>query len=109
RALAEQRVTASVAVGDVYFANTVGSAVGAFTAGFVLIPLLGLRATLTLASAIDLAAAGLLALAGVAATGYGRVLGGVLPLAAAATLVAVPFPWDPRGLPRGAFRAPAAL
>src|SRR5438132_1411482 len=109
RALAEERVTASAAVGDVYFANTVGSAAGAFTAGFVLIPLLGLRATLALASAIDLTAAGLLALAGAAATGYGRVLGGVLPLAAAATLVAVPFPWNARELTRGVFRSTAAL
>ena len=109
RALADERVTASMAVGDVYFANTVGSAVGAFIAGFVLIPLLGLRATLALASAIDLAAAGLLALAGTAGTGYRRVLGGVLPLAAAAALVVVPFPWNARELTRGVFRSTLAL
>jgi spermidine synthase len=47
---------AAPAVGDVYFVNTVGSALGAFLAGFVLLPWLGLRGTATLAIAVNLAA-----------------------------------------------------
>ena len=33
--------TAGTTVGDVYFVNTIGSATGAFVAGFVLVPTLG--------------------------------------------------------------------
>ncbi|MFT5285829.1 MAG: spermidine synthase [Planctomycetota bacterium] len=40
------------AVGDVYFVNTIGSALGAFTAGFIAIPFLGLEGTMV--SAITL-------------------------------------------------------
>ena len=47
---------AAPAVGDVYFVNTVGSATGAFLAGFVLLPSLGLRGTAALAIAVNLAA-----------------------------------------------------
>ena len=47
---------AAPAVGDVYFVNTVGSATGAFLAGFVLLPSLGLRGTVALAIAVNLAA-----------------------------------------------------
>src|SRR5262245_34761524 len=47
---------AAPAVGDVYFVNTLGSAAGAFLAGFVLLPWLGLRGTAALAIAINLAA-----------------------------------------------------
>jgi spermidine synthase/tetratricopeptide (TPR) repeat protein len=48
---------AAPAVGDVYFVNTLGSSAGAFMAGFVLLPSLGLRGTASLAIAINLAAA----------------------------------------------------
>src|SRR5258706_7648958 len=48
---------AAPAVGDVYFVNTLGSSAGAFLAGFVLLPALGLRGTAALAIAINLAAA----------------------------------------------------
>ncbi len=41
------------AVGLVYFVNTVGSAAGAFAAGFVLIPWLGLKGTLVLAAVLN--------------------------------------------------------
>ena len=45
------------AVGDVYFANTLGSASGAFCAGFLLIPFFGLRVTMAVAVAVNLATA----------------------------------------------------
>jgi spermidine synthase len=48
---------AAPAVGDVYFVNTLGSAAGAFLAGFVLLPTLGLRGTAALAIALNLAVA----------------------------------------------------
>jgi spermidine synthase len=48
---------AAPAVGDVYFVNTLGSSAGAFLAGFVLLPTLGLRGTVALAIAVNLAAA----------------------------------------------------
>ena len=48
---------AAPAVGDVYFVNTLGSSAGAFVAGFVLLPALGLRGTAALAIAINLGAA----------------------------------------------------
>src|SRR5262245_32731925 len=48
---------AAPAVGDVYFVNTLGSAAGAFLAGFVLLPNLGLGGTASLAIAINLAVA----------------------------------------------------
>jgi spermidine synthase len=51
---------AGAAVGAVYFANTVGSATGAFAAGFWLIPTLGLQRTLALAAALPLASAAVL-------------------------------------------------
>jgi spermidine synthase len=53
---------AAPAVGDVYFVNTVGSASGAFMAGFVLLPALGLRGTAALAIATNLAAGALVLL-----------------------------------------------
>ncbi|MFN7966112.1 MAG: fused MFS/spermidine synthase [Acidobacteriota bacterium] len=51
-ALARERGTAR-AVGDLYFFNTVGSALGAFLAGFVLIPQLGLAKSLILGASLN--------------------------------------------------------
>ncbi|MCH8839450.1 MAG: hypothetical protein IH831_01990 [Planctomycetes bacterium] len=47
--------SASTARGDVYFVNMIGSAAGAFAAGFLLIPNWGLRGTLGAAVALNLA------------------------------------------------------
>jgi len=57
RALAGARPGLGRTIGDIYFVNTVGSALGAFLAGFVLIPTLGLRGTLGLCIAINLVSA----------------------------------------------------
>src|SRR5262245_3972003 len=95
---------AEAAVGDVYFANTIGSAAGAFAAGFVLIPALGLRGTLGLASSIDLATAGALLLA--ARGGLWRVGAGAAAVAAAACLLVLPIPWAAEELTLGFYREP---
>ena len=56
RIVGEDRASGA-AVGDVYFVNTVGSAAGAFTAGFIAIPFLGLQGTMVGAIAINFATA----------------------------------------------------
>ncbi len=100
RALAERG--AGSAVGSVYFANTVGSATGAFAAGFWLIPTFGLQRTLALAAALPLATAALLLL-----RAPGRRtprISGAAALAAAALLLLVrPPSFGMQGLLTGAF------
>ncbi|MBM4267048.1 MAG: hypothetical protein FJ144_10605 [Deltaproteobacteria bacterium] len=95
---------AGSAVGWVYFANTIGSATGAFATGFWLIPAFGLRDTLAGLVALDLALAGVLLLA-VRRPGRKRVVA-LAPLAAAALLVALRIPFDHLALTRGYFKAP---
>ncbi len=95
---------ASAATGDVYFVNTVGSAAGAFAAGFVLIPTLGLRGTLGASVALNLGLAALLIWWG----GKARpVLRGLLSAATALAAVAIaihPPEMDPQPLAKGAFQ-----
>jgi len=95
------------AVGRVYFANTLGSASGAFCTGFLLIPLLGLRDTLALGAALNLAATGALLLA-TRRTSQGRVAA-VVALVAALLLLVVPIPFDRTALTRGVFRSPESM
>jgi spermidine synthase len=102
RLLAGATGNAGDAVGRVYFANTLGSASGAFCTGFVLIPLLGLRGTLALGAAANLAAAGVVLLATRRA---GRAPAWAA-LAAAIALLLVPIPFDHVALTRGVFRSP---
>jgi spermidine synthase len=94
-------------VGAVYFANTIGSASGAFATGFLLIPWIGLRHTMAVAMALNFAAAAL-----VLATQ--RQWRGRTPASVAAGLglVAVliglfPPAWDTAALARGVYRFPA--
>jgi spermidine synthase len=73
------RASVGGVVGDVYFVNTIGSAIGAFTAGFVLIPLAGLRMTMAVAVALNWVTAAWIgrrrpALAVAAGVGAGLVL-----------------------------------
>jgi spermidine synthase len=107
-ALASEKGNAEAAVGEVYFANTLGSAAGAFLAGFVLIPALGLRGTLALASAVNLAAAGVLLLLpkAAAAPSRWRTAGAGIAFAAAVGLLIIPLPWPATDLALGVFRAP---
>jgi len=107
RLLASATRDAGDAVGKVYFANTVGSASGAFCAGFVLIPILGLRDTLALGAAVNLAATGTLLLV-TRRTARGRAAA-LLALGAAALLLVVPIPFDRVALTRGVFRSPESV
>jgi len=94
------------AVGRVYFANTIGSATGAFCTGFLLLPWLGIRDTLALGAGIDLLAAALVLVAG--ARSAGARAQALVPLAATALLLVVPIPFDRQALTRGVFKAPEA-
>ncbi|RKZ06287.1 hypothetical protein DRQ32_11350, partial [bacterium] len=85
RALAGRRPELGRTIGEIYFVNTVGSALGAFLAGFVLIPTLGLRGTLGLCIAINLASA-------VAILAWRRQVGGLarwVPAGAVAVVAAL--------------------
>ena len=105
RLVAAAGTAAGAAVGRVYFANTVGCAAGAFLAGFVLVPLLGLRDTLALAAAINLLSAALVLLAQRTLGGAARAAA-VVPVAAAAALLVLPLPFDAGALTRGSYRGP---
>jgi spermidine synthase len=93
------------AVGRVYFANTLGSATGAFCAGFVLIPQLGLRTTLALAAAVNFATAGVVLLRLPWRRPLARVAA-ASPIALALLLLFVPPPLDGAALTRGVFNRP---
>jgi spermidine synthase len=102
--LAEEE-SASAATGDVYFVNTVGSAAGAFAAGFLLIPTLGVQGTLGAAVALNLAvAAVLLFWSGKARPGR-RALLATVPALAAVLITLHPPALDPHNLARGAFQS----
>jgi len=105
RALAPHADQASRASGAAYLVNTLGSAAGAFGAGFVLVPLLGLAGTIALVVAgAWLTAAGLLALRG----GAG-LRGAAVALGAAALVLVIWRPsWDPEPLTRGVYYQPRA-
>lgn len=98
---------ASAAVGDVYFVNTLGSAAGAFLAGFVLIPGLGLARTIALAIAVNLATAGLLLLWQREWTSGGRRVAAAAALVAAGGVLLLPPAWDVRGLLRAIYYRPS--
>ncbi len=94
------------ATGDVYAANTLGSALGAFSAGFLLIPRLGLRGTLLLAVATNFATAAVLALHHVGLRAGSRSALAAAPLAIALLLLVLPLPWNVEALTAGFYRAP---
>ncbi|MCU0222948.1 MAG: fused MFS/spermidine synthase [Acidobacteria bacterium] len=96
----------SETVGDVYFVNTLGSATGAFLAGFVLIPWLGLSRTMTLAVAINLLSAAVVLLwqsqwKGAARTGLAVAAG-----AAGIAVALIPPVWSQEAMTVGAYYRP---
>jgi spermidine synthase len=107
RVVAEHAPDPGSAVGRVYFANTLGSASGAFSAGFVLLPWLGLRGTLALAAAIDLATASAVLLCLPVRRPALRALA-VVPALVGALLLVFPPPLDTVALTRGVFIRPDA-
>jgi len=94
---------ASPAVGDVYFVNTLGSALGAFSAGFILLPLLGLRGTASVAIALNAATCAALLLWRAHASGRIRLALAAVPAAFAVLMLVYPPPLDTRALALGAF------
>jgi len=105
RLVADGERDAGDAVGKVYFANTIGSATGAFVTGFALVPWLGLRDTLALGAGVDLAAAGTLLL--VCARGRRAVQGfAVAAFAGVVLLLVLPIPFDRKAFTRGVFKSP---
>jgi spermidine synthase len=106
RVIAADAPSAAAAVGAVYFANALGSALGAFTAGFVLVPRLGLVETLALAAGLDLAVAALLLVRDGGVGSPARPWRAVPLLVAAAAVAFLPLPWDRRAMVSGPFRDP---
>lgn len=91
RLLADRGHSSAAAVGEVYFVNTLGSALGAFTAGFVMIPLLGLQVTMATAIAVNFATAAFVMLS--ARRGVPQFAGAAAALAAAALVLLFPPAW----------------
>jgi spermidine synthase len=87
--------------GRVYAINTVGAVVGSLSAGFVLIPMLGLEASLK-AVTVGLVVAAAMVL-GVATIPRNGRLAGALVTAAAVVLMALSAPWDRELLASGAY------
>jgi spermidine synthase len=106
RVLADRESGPGGAAGDAYFANTLGSATGAFCAGFVLIPMLGLQTTLVGAVALNFATAGLLVGVLPLATPARRLPLAAGLLAVAVACASVPLPWNAEALTSGAYRRP---
>jgi spermidine synthase len=106
RALAGRSERASPATGEVYCVNTLGSAIGAFASGFVLIPWIGLQGTLLLAACLNLLSAAvlLIRLAGIPARTRAMAVTALVVLTAA--LFTAPPSWNPRELARGVFYEP---
>ena len=89
-------------VGEAYAANTIGTVLGSAAAGFLFLPLLGVRSTLLLAVALDLLLAGL-ALAPSLAGPLARA-GAFACAGAAAVLLAFATPaWDPLMMNSGVY------
>ncbi|MFQ5697045.1 MAG: fused MFS/spermidine synthase [Myxococcota bacterium] len=107
RALSSRSSEASQAVGRVYFANTLGSAAGAFAAGFVLIPSFGVRNTLLGAALLNLATSMALLLSRIGpARPVPRALAASVPALVGIGLWLHPPAWSEQAFARGAFREP---
>ena len=94
---------AAAAVGDVYFVNTVGSAAGAFLAGFAFLPWLGLGGTASLAIAVNLAAGAALLLWRGNERPRARLAFSAAPAALALLIAVHPPALDSSALARGGF------
>jgi len=96
---------ASRSVGDVYAANTIGAILGAWAAGFLLIPAVGLRSGIAVAATLPIAATcAMLLLRRDPGAARGRVVAGVLAAGTVLLFVALP-DWNRAALTRGGFAA----
>ncbi|MCU0230963.1 MAG: fused MFS/spermidine synthase [Acidobacteria bacterium] len=98
----------SQTVGDVYFVNTIGSATGAFLAGFVLIPWLGLSRTMTLCVAINLLSAALILAWQSQWKGSARTALAAGAAAAGLAVALIPPVWSQKAMTMGAYYRPQA-
>jgi spermidine synthase len=89
----------SLAIGYLYAMNTVGCILGAFLSGFLLIPHIGLRATVMLCASLYVIAAAAVLLNG---RGLARVVGGLSLPALATALLLLP-PWRATLMSAGVF------
>lgn len=100
RAVTGSGVDEGLAVGALYFTNTIGSATGAFLTGFLLIPALGLARTMGAIAAVALVGAAV-------AAGLARLRVVAWVFAAAALLaLLIPPSWNQGALTRGVFYRP---
>ena len=91
-------------VGEVYFVNTIGCALGAFAAGFLLIPRLGLQTTMAILVALNLAVAALLLVRQRQWTDRRRLPVVALLALGAVVVLASPPRWQPAELNRGVYQ-----
>lgn len=108
KAASVDRPDSSKVVADVYFANTIGSATGAFAAGFLLIPSLGLQLTMAILMALNFvtAAVVLVVQSEWRSTSRFAVVG--ILVVAGVVLVARPPVWDKETMTLGAYYKPDA-
>jgi spermidine synthase len=95
----------STSVGDVYFVNTVGSALGSFVAGFVLIPWLGVRQTIALAVTANLLVAATVLFRYLPRPGYAYASAGTVALLGL-LVAAFPPEWNRQQLDEGVYQRP---
>ncbi|MBD3392306.1 MAG: tetratricopeptide repeat protein [Chitinivibrionales bacterium] len=74
-------------VGDIYAVSTVGSILGSFAAGFILLPALGLMQSITLAATLNVAAGGLVLAVVFRSWNYRTAVAGAVVLVGAAIKV----------------------
>ncbi len=106
RTLASRSPSTGQTVGDVYFLNTMGSAAGALLAGFILIPFLGLRWTMTAAVALNFLSAAVVLSWQMEWRGPGRAAAVAGLLAASIALCLRPLAWNADGMTRGSYYQP---
>lgn len=104
RALSTADQDPSRTVGDVYFMNTVGCALGAFSAGFLLIPGLGLQRSMAVLIALNFAGAAALLLWQRQWIAPGRSVLAAGAAAVAVFVLVVPPRWQPGELNRGVYQ-----
>ena len=80
-------------VGNLYFVNTTGAILGAFSGGFILLALLGIRTTIVSAISMNLYVAALVSLF-IASSLRTRVLACLLPLGLVGMIMAMPPAWN---------------
>ncbi len=109
RAVVGDREALGGPVGNVYAANTVGGMVGAFLAGFVLLPFVGVQSTIFIAAVGNLVAGAVALFAArdrseMAATTFQPWMSAPVAIVAASlAFVLLPPPWDPMLMTSGMY------